>query len=275
MSGPAAPFSLGEGDDACLLLHGLTGAPAEVRPVGEALARAGFRAVGPLLPGHGTSPQDLETVTRSDMLDAAREALLSLHGARRVYLCGLSMGALLAVRLAAKGFVRQGVAPVSALALLAPAVDMAGLTWVFTQVLGRLPAFPGVIGKGARDIQPRAGARPHPARRARPDGFAARGAAPLALAVRGRPGAGLPAKRARAAAGRGRTGRVRCDRLLLPGGMRWRSTCSRSTRGPPAPPRWSSTSGSRSGASATSSSGRSSPGRAGWSTTWTTSGPRR
>ena len=153
MSGPAVPFSLGDGEDACLLLHGLTGSPAEVRPVGEALARAGFRAVGPLLPGHGTTPGDLETVTRSDMLDAAREALLSLRGARRVYLCGLSMGALLAIRLAAKGFVRQGVAPVSALALLAPAVEMAGLTWVFTQVVGRLPAFPGIVGKGARDIQ--------------------------------------------------------------------------------------------------------------------------
>jgi carboxylesterase len=153
MSGPAAPFSLGEGDDACLLLHGLTGSPAEVRPLGEALARAGFRAVGPLLPGHGTSPRDLETVTRSDILDAAQDALLSLQGARRVYLCGLSMGALLAIRLAAKGFVRQGVAPVSALALLAPAVEMAGLTWLFTQVVGRLPAFPGVVGKGARDIQ--------------------------------------------------------------------------------------------------------------------------
>ena len=153
MSGPAAPFSLGDGDDACLLLHGLTGSPAEVRPVGEALARAGFRAVGPLLPGHGTSPVDLETVTRSEMLDAAEDALLSLRGARRVYLCGLSMGALLAIRLAAKGFVRQGVAPVSAVALLAPAVEMAGLTWVFTQVVGRLPAFPGIVGQGARDIQ--------------------------------------------------------------------------------------------------------------------------
>src|SRR6266851_10132795 len=131
MSGPAAPFSLGEGDDACLLL-----------------------------PGHGTSPQDLEAVTRSDVEDAAREALLSLRGARRVYLCGLSMGALLAVRLAAKGFVRQGVPPVSALALLAPAVDMAGATWLFTQIVGRLPAFPGVIGKGARDIQAGSGAPP-------------------------------------------------------------------------------------------------------------------
>ena len=161
MPAAAAPFSLGDGADACLLLHGLTGAPSEVRPVGEALARAGFRAIGPLLPGHGTTPHDLETVTRGEMLDAARDALLSLRGARRVYLCGLSMGALLAVQLAAKGFVRQGVAPVSALALLAPAIDMAGLTWVFTQVVGRLPAIPGVVAKGARDIQQLAG-RPPP-----------------------------------------------------------------------------------------------------------------
>src|SRR5438067_11073897 len=160
MPAAAAPFSLGDGADACLLLHGLTGAPPEVRPVGEALARAGFRAIGPLLPGHGTTPHDLETVTRGEMLDAARDALLSLRGARRVYLCGLSMGALLAVRLAAKGFVRQGVAPVSALSLLAPAVDMTGATWIFTQVVGRLPAFPGVIGKGARDIQALAGVPP-------------------------------------------------------------------------------------------------------------------
>src|SRR5438445_12307653 len=85
MSGPAAPFSLGDGEDACLLLHGLTGSPAEVRPVGEALARAGFRALGPLLPGHGTSPADLAPVTRSDLLDAPREALLSLPAARRAY----------------------------------------------------------------------------------------------------------------------------------------------------------------------------------------------
>jgi len=160
MSGPAVPFSLGDGEDACLLLHGLTGSPAEIRPVGEALARAGFRAVGPLLPGHGTTPGDLETVTRSDMLDAAQEALLSLRGARRVYLCGLSMGAVLVIRKAAKGSVRQGVAPVSALALLAPAVEMAGLTWIFTQVVGRLPAFPGIVGKGARDIQALARAPP-------------------------------------------------------------------------------------------------------------------
>src|SRR2546421_5517560 len=143
MAGAAAPFTLGDGADACLLLHGLTGAPSEVRPVGEALAQAGFRAVGPLLPGHGTSPEDLYVVSRGEMIQAAESALLSLGGARRIYLCGLSMGALLAIHLAAKH------ADLSAIALLAPAIEFAGATWAFVNLVGRLPALPFIIGKGA------------------------------------------------------------------------------------------------------------------------------
>src|SRR2546428_5976498 len=119
MSSPADPFALGDGPDACLLLHGLTGSPAEVRPVGEALAAAGFRAFGPLLPGHGTRPDDLDVITRAEMIEAARNAFLSLKGSRRVYLCGLSMGALLAIHLAAKSWVRGGGPGLSALAPLA------------------------------------------------------------------------------------------------------------------------------------------------------------
>src|SRR5258707_12553453 len=99
MSGPAAPFSLGEGDDACLLLHGLTGSPAEVRPVGEALAAAGFRAVGPLLPGHGTPPEDLATTTRSELVHAAESALLSLARAAPSFLARPSPRLLVAMPL--------------------------------------------------------------------------------------------------------------------------------------------------------------------------------
>lgn len=152
----SAPFSLGDGPDACLLLHGLTGAPSEVRPVGEALARAGFHAVGPLLPGHGTRPEDLDQVTRSDLFEAARAALLGLRGARRIYLCGLSAGALLSLELAARGFAREGLPPISRLALLAPAIDFAGLTWVFTSILGRLPALSFILKKGGREVQAQA-----------------------------------------------------------------------------------------------------------------------
>ena len=149
MVDPAAPFSLGEGPDACLLLHGLTGAPSELRPVGEALAQAGIRAVGPLLPGHGTRARDLENISRVDLLDAARSALANLKDARRVFVCGLSMGALLTLRLAAEVPGR-----IDAVALLAPAIRFVGSTWLFTQVLGRLPiTVPFLLPKGARDIQ--------------------------------------------------------------------------------------------------------------------------
>jgi carboxylesterase len=159
MSGPADPFELGDGPDACLLLHGLTGSPAEMRPVGEALAAAGFRAAGPLLPGHGTSPEDLAVTTRSELVHAAESALLSLAGARRVFLCGLSVGSLLAIHLAARSWLREGLPDFSALALLAPAIEFAGATWLFANVVGRLPALPIILSKGSRDLT---AARSHP-----------------------------------------------------------------------------------------------------------------
>src|SRR5216110_2127195 len=137
MARPADPFALGSGPDACLLLHGLTGSPAEVRPVGEALAKAGFRAVGPLLPGHGGKPEDLYTVTREDLLQAAQEALLSLTGARRIFLCALSAGALLGIHLASRSWMHEGLPEFSAIALMAPAIEFAGTTWFFTDVIGR------------------------------------------------------------------------------------------------------------------------------------------
>ena len=152
MAGPADPFALGDGPDACLLLHGLTGSPAEMRPVGDALAAAGFRAVAPLLPGHGTTPEDLYKTTRADLAVAAQTALLSLAGARRIFLCGLSVGGLLSIGLAARSWVREGLPDFSAIALLAPAIDFAGTTWLFAHVIGRLPALPLILGKGARDV---------------------------------------------------------------------------------------------------------------------------
>jgi carboxylesterase len=120
--------------------------------VGEALAAAGIRAVGPLLPGHGTTPEDLDATTRADLVQAAESALLSLQGARRLFLCGLSVGGLLAIHLAARSWLREGLPDFSALALLAPAIEFAGATWLFANVVGRLPAFPILLDKGARDL---------------------------------------------------------------------------------------------------------------------------
>jgi carboxylesterase len=97
-----APFELGSGDDACLLLHGFTGSPWDVRPLGEQLAARGLYVRAIRLPGHGSTPLAMAQVSHRDWEQAAEEALLSLHNFRHVFVAGLSVGALLAVVLAAR-----------------------------------------------------------------------------------------------------------------------------------------------------------------------------
>ena len=66
-----APFRLEPGNQhharaAVLLLHGFTGSPWEVRPLGESLAARGFHVLAPQLPGHGTTPEAMLYVTHVD-----------------------------------------------------------------------------------------------------------------------------------------------------------------------------------------------------------------
>jgi carboxylesterase len=97
------PFDLGDGRDAALCLHGLTGTPYEVRPLGEALAGAGMRALGPLLPGHGSSARALAAATHGEWHAAARAAYAALRERHdRVFLAGLSLGGLLTLSLASE-----------------------------------------------------------------------------------------------------------------------------------------------------------------------------
>jgi len=116
-----APFELGRGEDACLLLHGFTGSPWDVRPLGEALAARGLYVRAPQLPGHCSTPEALLGVCHRDWEGAALQALLSLRDYRRVFVAGLSMGALLALKLAVDCPER-----VHGLALIAPAVRFKG-----------------------------------------------------------------------------------------------------------------------------------------------------
>lgn len=98
------PFELsGAGRAAALCLHGLTGTPYEVRPLGEALSAAGIAALGPALPGHNETPERLAAVAHTEWLAAAREALHELRAVHeRVFVVGLSMGGLVALALAAE-----------------------------------------------------------------------------------------------------------------------------------------------------------------------------
>lgn len=92
----------------CLLLHGWLGSPAELRPLAEQLAARGIACYAHRLPGHGTAPEDLLTVTSLDW-QAAVEAGLQ-HVRRRkqyVFLLGFGAGGALALYSAAA---QQGAA---------------------------------------------------------------------------------------------------------------------------------------------------------------------
>jgi carboxylesterase len=86
-----------------LLSHGFTATTAEIRPLAEKLHEQGYTVSAPLLPGHGTSPEDLNRSHWQDWVTAGQSALDALcKTCERVYLAGESMGGLLALYLAAQ-----------------------------------------------------------------------------------------------------------------------------------------------------------------------------
>jgi len=92
----AEPFSAAGGPHGALVLHGFTGNPSSMRGVAEALAAAGFAVELPLLPGHGTSVEDMLTTTFTDWAATVEETYLELAGrTASVVVTGLSMGATL------------------------------------------------------------------------------------------------------------------------------------------------------------------------------------
>jgi carboxylesterase len=86
-----------------LLLHGLTATTAEVRLLAEKLHAKGYTISAPLLPGHGTNPEDLNKTTWHDWAWAAEKAYQHLATVcDHVFVGGESTGGALALYLAAQ-----------------------------------------------------------------------------------------------------------------------------------------------------------------------------
>jgi carboxylesterase len=109
-------FELSAGPVGCLLIHGFTGSAVEMRPMGDYLAARGLTVSAPLLPGHGTTPEDLARTTWQDWYAHVESSLDALRGrCEKAFVAGFSLGSLLALHLAA----HQDTAGVAA---LSPAV---------------------------------------------------------------------------------------------------------------------------------------------------------
>jgi carboxylesterase len=97
------PIFFDGGRTAVLLIHGYTGITDELRYLGQRLRDAGYTVSIPRLPGHGTRGEDFLETTWKDWLRKTYDEYFDLKGRfDRVYLAGLSMGALLVLLAAAR-----------------------------------------------------------------------------------------------------------------------------------------------------------------------------
>lgn len=150
---PGAEAWSADGDGAgVLVLHGFTGNPTAMRPLAERLAAAGHAVELPRLPGHGTSWRDLARTRHADWV-AAADAALDRLGDRPRAVVGLSMGGLLALRLA-----ELRPADVASLVLINPWLTFSHPLKRVVGLVGRVvPALPGVgndIARPDADEQP-------------------------------------------------------------------------------------------------------------------------
>ena len=85
-----------------LLVHGITGSPAEMKPLVRKLTAEGFEVACPPLAGHCSTLAELKQTRWTDWYNSLETALDDLRTrCNTVFVSGLSMGALLALKLAA------------------------------------------------------------------------------------------------------------------------------------------------------------------------------
>ena len=94
----AEPYYLKGKGSKILLVHGFTASPTELRPIADFLHSKGYDIYSVLLPGHGTTPEDLQNKKMHDWWVAVKQKMEEIDGCD--YVIGFSMGALLACRLA-------------------------------------------------------------------------------------------------------------------------------------------------------------------------------
>jgi carboxylesterase len=99
----AEPFFLPGKDTGCLLIHGFTATPNEVRGLGQYLGEQGYTVLGPRLAHHGSTPGDMRRSRYYDWYLSALDGWHLLHDrCRQIVVAGMSMGGTTALLLAAR-----------------------------------------------------------------------------------------------------------------------------------------------------------------------------
>jgi carboxylesterase len=116
----AEPFLIPGGPVGCLLVHGFTGAPKEMRWLGEYLAGQGHSVLGIRLAGHATQIEDMLRTRWTDWLTSVEDGYRLLSGiSDQIYVIGLSLGGVLSLTFAS-GSLTPGCPVAGVVAMAAP-----------------------------------------------------------------------------------------------------------------------------------------------------------
>lgn len=93
----AEPFYLQGNQTGCILLHGFTGTPKEMRWLGEYFNSKSITIITPRLSGHATTPEDMKRSNTNDWIASVEDAYHFIRpNVERLFVIGLSMGGMLA-----------------------------------------------------------------------------------------------------------------------------------------------------------------------------------
>jgi carboxylesterase len=155
-----APFDLPGDDRGVLCVHGFTGSPYEMRYLGDRLHARGYSVLGPTLPGHGTTLDDLDATTWQDWAAAVDDSFEALRRrCRHVCVVGLSLGGLLTLYLASR---RRDVTAAASLAAPLWLDGLGGLAARYTAPGAALASVRRLPKLGGPDVRDRRVARENP-----------------------------------------------------------------------------------------------------------------
>jgi alpha-beta hydrolase superfamily lysophospholipase len=139
-----------------LLLHGMSDSPYSLRALGETLNQRDYWVIGLRLPGHGTAPSGLTSISWQDMAEAVRLGMKHLEsklGQKPIHIVGYSTGAPLAINFALDALEGDALPAPAGLVLISPAIGIHA-TAALAKWKRRLSYVPGLGGLAWLSVMP-------------------------------------------------------------------------------------------------------------------------
>jgi alpha-beta hydrolase superfamily lysophospholipase len=139
-----------------LLLHGMSDSPYSLRALAEALNHRRYWVIGLRLPGHGTAPSGLKSISWEDMAAAVQLGIKHLTakvGQKPIHIVGYSTGAPLAINFTLDALEGKPSALPASLILISPAIGIHPAA-ALAGLKNGLSSVPGLGGLAWLSIQP-------------------------------------------------------------------------------------------------------------------------